>query len=124
MKANTAAYMTSGTGRFNDNMTSKPYWTADNKSNVYPSAYFAGDGRYLALQSRGFVRVQDVTLSYTFTQPWVKSAKINALKIYFSAKNLATITDWFGGDPEVGNGVRENRFPVPSTYSIGANISF
>jgi TonB-linked SusC/RagA family outer membrane protein len=124
LKSNTAAYMTSGTGRFNDNMTSKPYWTPENKSNVYPSAYFSGDGRYQALQSRGFVRIQDVTLSYVFTQPWVKSAKINSLKLFFSAKNLATITNWFGGDPEVGNGVRENVFPVPSTYSIGANISF
>jgi len=124
LKSNTAAYMTSGTGRFNDNMTSKPYWTPDNKSNVYPSAYFAGDGRYQALQSRGFVRVQDVNLSYTFNQPWVKAAKINSLKLFFSAKNLATITNWFGGDPEIGNGVRENTNPVPSTYSVGANISF
>lgn len=124
LKSNTAAYMTSGTGRFNDNMTSKPYWTPENQSNVYPSAYFAGDGRYLALQSRGFARIQDVTVSYMFNQAWIKSAKINSLKLFFSAKNVATITNWFGGDPEVGNGVRENVFPVPSTYSIGANISF
>ena len=124
LKSNTAAYMTSGTGRFNDNMTSKPYWTPDNKSNVYPSAYFTGDGRYQALQSRGFVRVQDVSLAYTFRQPWVKAANINSLKVFISAKNLATKTNWFGGDPEVGTPVRENTFPVPSTYSIGANISF
>lgn len=124
MKSNTAAYMTSGTGRFNDNMTSKPYWTPENKSNVYPSAYFAGDGRYLALQSRGFVRVQDVSLSYTFTQPFIKAAQIKSLKVFLSAKNLATITNWFGGDPELGTPVRENTFPVPSTYAIGANISF
>jgi len=124
MKSNTAAYMTSGTGRFNDNMTSKPYWTPESKSNVYPSAYFAGDGRYLALQSRGFVRVQDVSLSYTFNQPFIKTAQIKSLKVFLSAKNLATITNWFGGDPEMGTPVRENTFPVPSTYSIGANISF
>src|SRR5665647_74923 len=124
LKSNTAAYMTSGTGRFNDNMTSKPYWTPDNKSNIYPSAYFTGDGRYQALQSRGFLRVQDVSLAYTFRQPWIKAANINSLKVFISAKNLATKTNWFGGDPEVGTPVRENTFPVPSTYSIGANISF
>ena len=124
LRSNTAAYMTSGTGRFNDNMTSKPYWTPENKSNEYPSAYFTGDGRYQALQSRGFVRVQDVSLSYTFNQSWIKAARINTLKVFISAKNLATSTKWFGGDPELGNGVRENIFPVPSTYSIGANISF
>ena len=124
VKSNTAAYMTSGTGRFNDNMTSKPYWTTTNPSNVYPSAYFTGDGRYQALQSRGFIRVQDVSLAYTFNQPWVKKANINSLKVFITAKNLATKTNWFGGDPEVGTPVRENTFPVPSTYSIGANISF
>jgi TonB-linked SusC/RagA family outer membrane protein len=124
LKSNTAAYMTSGTGRFNDNMTSKPYWTPANPSNVYPSAYFAGDGRYLALQSRGFVRFQDLSLSYVFRQPWVKTAKINSLRVFFNAQNLATFTDWFGGDPETGTPVRENTFPVPSTYSLGANISF
>jgi TonB-dependent starch-binding outer membrane protein SusC len=123
-KSNTAAYMTAGTGRFNDNMTSKPYWTADNKSNVYPSAYFAGDSRFLGLQSRGFVRIQDISLSYTFDQPWVKQNHISALKVYVTAKNMATFTNWFGGDPEVGTPVRENTMPVPSTYSIGANISF
>ena len=124
LKSNTAAYMTSGTGRYNDNMTSKPYWTAENKSNVYPSAYFSGDGRYQALQSRGFVRVQDVSLSYSFKQPWVKAANINSLKVFLSAQNLATFTNWFGGDPETGTSVRQNTFPVPSTYTIGANISF
>lgn len=124
LKSNTAAYMTSGTSRLFDNMTSKPYWTPENKSNVYPSAYFSGDGRYQALQSRGFVRIQDISLSYTFNHAWVKAAKINSLKVFFSAKNLATITNWFGGDPELGTPVRQNTLPVPSTYAIGANISF
>jgi TonB-linked SusC/RagA family outer membrane protein len=123
-KANTAAYMTSGTGRFNDNMTSKPYWTPENKSNVYPSAYFAGDSRFLGLQSRAFVRVQDVSLSYTFNQPWVKEAKISSLKIFVTGKNLATFTNWFGGDPETGTPVRENTFPVPATFTLGASMSF
>lgn len=125
LKSNTSAYMTSGTGRFNDNLTSKPYWTPENRSNVYPSAYFAGDGgRYLALQSRGFVRIQDLTLAYRFNQPWVQASKLGSLKVYASVQNLATFTDWFGGDPEVGTTVRENVLPVPTTYTLGANLSF
>lgn len=124
LRSNTPAFMTSGTGRFNDNMTSKPYWTPENPGNVYPSAYFAGDGRYLALQSRGFVRVQDVTLSYTFNQPWVERVKINSLKLFVSARNLGTFTDWYGGDPETGARIRDNVPPVLSTYSLGLNVSF
>jgi TonB-linked SusC/RagA family outer membrane protein len=124
LKSNTAAFATNIGGRANDNMTARPYWTEENPSNVYPSAYFSGDGRYLALQSRGFVRVQDISLSYTFNQNWVKRANVQALKLFFSAKNVATFTSWEGGDPETGTTVRYNTFPVPSTYSIGANISF
>jgi TonB-linked SusC/RagA family outer membrane protein len=124
MKANQAAYMTSGTGRFNDNMTSKPYWTSDNPGNTYPSATFSGDGRFLGLQSRGFIRLQDVSLSYSFDKQWLKMTGIKSMRLFVSAKNVATFTDWFGGDPETGTPVRENTFPVPSTYSIGANISF
>lgn len=124
LQSNTPAYLTGGTGRFNDNMTSKPYWTSENPSNEYPSAYFAGDGRYLALQSRGFARIQDITLSYTFRQPWMEAARLNALKLFVSAKNLGTFTNWYGGDPETGATIISNTFPVLSTYSIGLNASF
>jgi hypothetical protein len=54
----------------------------------------------------------------------VRAANINSLKLFISAKNLATKTNWIGGDPEIGVSVRDNTFPVPTTYSIGANISF
>ncbi len=124
LKSNTAAYLTSGTGLFNANMTSKPYWTPENKSNVYPSAIFAGDGRYQALQSRGFVRIQDISLSYTFNKKLIDVMKINSLKAFFSIQNLATFTNWFGGDPETGTPVRENTYPVPSTFSVGVNATF
>ncbi len=124
MLNNTQAYLTSGTGLFNANMTYKPYWTPENKSDVYPSAIFAGDGRFRGLQSRGFVRLQDITLSYTFDQPWVKDAKISTFKLFIAAKNVATITSWDGGDPETGATYMSNTFPVVSTYSIGASISF
>ncbi|MGK6350018.1 SusC/RagA family TonB-linked outer membrane protein [Parapedobacter sp. DT-150] len=130
MRSNVSAYMTSGTGRFNDNTPYIPFWTSENPSDVYPSAIFAGDGRFLGLQSRGFVRVQDVTLAYTFDQPWLQAARIGSLKVFATARNLATFTDWFGGDPEVGATIRESdtgdaaRLPVASTYSLGVNLSF
>ena len=124
LQPNPRAYMVSGTGRFNDNMTSIPYWTPENKSNKYPSATFAGDGRFLGLQSRTFVRIQDIILSYTFSQPWLKSANIEALKIFLAGKNVATFTNWDGPDPETGATYLSNTFPVPASYSIGVNISF
>jgi polygalacturonase len=124
MGDNTGAYMTSGSGLFNSNNINVPWWTPENRDNVYPAATFAGDGRYLVLQSRAFVRLQDVTLSYTFRQPWVKNLKMQNLKLFLSGKNLFTITKWEGGDPEIGNGVRAGDYPVMTTLTMGVNISF
>ncbi|MGD9556560.1 MAG: TonB-dependent receptor [Mangrovibacterium sp.] len=123
LEKNVPAYV-SRTDRFNDNFPYKPAWTPENKSNVYPAATYSADSRFMGLQSRGFVRVQDITLSYTFDQPWVKMANISSLRLYFAAKNVLTITDWDGGDPETTARYLDNTFPVVSTYSIGANISF
>ncbi len=123
LRPNPNAYM-SRTDRFNDNHEYIPYWTPENKSNEYPSAYYSNDGRFLGLQSRGFARIQDVSLSYTFDQPWVREAKISSFKLYISGKNLATFTNWQGGDPETGTQVRENTFPVPTTYTLGATLTF
>ena len=125
LKSNTAAYVTNGSGLFNSNGIYIPYWTPENKSNVYPSATFSGDGgRFQGLQNRAFVRLQDVTLSYTFREPWVKKMNIQNLKVFFTAKNLFTITNWEGGDPEVGVTVGENTYPVLTSFSLGANVSF
>jgi TonB-linked SusC/RagA family outer membrane protein len=124
LASNTSAYMTSGTGRFNDNSISKPYWTPQNPSNVYPSAYFAGDSRFLGLQSRAFVRVQDLSIAYSFKGDWLKQSHINSVRVFATGRNLATFTKWVGGDPETGTTVQSNTFPVATTYSFGANISF
>ena len=123
-KSNTAAYMTSGTGRFNDNTIAKPYWTPDNPSSIYPSAYFSGDSRFLGLQSQGFVRIQDLSLSYSFNSELLKRSHIKDIQVFIAGRNLATFTNWVGGDPETGTTVQSNTFPVATSYSLGANISF
>lgn len=125
LKSNANAYMTSGSGLFNSNSIYIPWWTPENRSNVYPAATFTGDGgRFLGLQNRGFVRIQDITLSYTFREPWVKKLNIQNFKVFLTAKNLATFTNWEGGDPEVGTAVRDNSYPVLTSYSLGLNLSF
>ena len=125
LKANREAFMTNGSGLFNSNSIYIPWWTPENKSNRYPSAVFSGDGgRFQGLQSRGFVRLQDVTLSYSFRESWIKNLNIQNLKVFLTAKNLFTITNWEGDDPEVGSAVRENSYPVLTSFSLGANISF
>jgi TonB-linked SusC/RagA family outer membrane protein len=125
LKSNTAAFATNTSGLFNSNGIYIPWWTPENRSNTYTSATFSGDGgRFQGLQNRAFVRLQDVTLSYTFREAWVKKLNIQNLKLFLTGKNLFTITDWKGGDPEVGTPVRGDTYPVLTSFTFGANISF
>ena len=123
LKSNTAAYMVYST-MFSNNGVYIPWWTPQNQSNVYPAATFGGDSRFLGLQSRAFVRLQDVTLSYNLRNEKIKSFGINALKVFLSAKNIMTLTKWEGADPETGAGVSSGTYPILTSVSLGANINF
>jgi hypothetical protein len=63
-------------------------------------------------------------VAYSFNGAWLKKNQINSLRVYVTGRNLATFTKWVGGDPETGTTVTANTFPVATTYSIGANLSF
>ena len=127
LNSNPWDYRNAGNGsRKNSTMYAIPYWTPENRSNTYITPAFPeqGDGRFLGLQSRGFVRLQDLSLSYRFNQPWVKDINISNLKVFFAAKNLFTITNWGGDDPEIGSPQRSGTYPSPTTFSLGLNLSF
>lgn len=124
-QSNKAAYIIGGSGdSFGVNSLYVPFWTESNPSNTYPAATYTGDSYFKGLQSRQFIRLQDLSLSYTFRQAWVKKSLINNLKLFVTGKNLFTITDWEGGDPEIGNSIVSGSYPVARSYSLGVNISF
>jgi TonB-linked SusC/RagA family outer membrane protein len=110
-----------------DNNFDHIWWTPENKSNTYPRVGYANRD-YTPLQSRTFVRLQNVSLSYSFRQSWIKKFKIDILKLYVSATNLFTITGWEGGDPETGQTLNAigygYGYPLSSVYSMGINLTF
>lgn len=98
------------------------YWMPEN-----PGAYFRrldtpSQYRPNRYAQRNFVRLQDVSLSYTFDSPFI-SKYMNNLKVFVSGKNLATITDWRGWDPETGIGFSTGR-PLMTNYTVGINVEF
>ena len=122
---NTPAFLAGGGGggAYSSNMY-VPYWTEERPSNKYPSANFGGDGRFKGLQNRTYVRLQDITLSYTFNLPRIKNLGIDNLRVFFTGKNLFTITGWEGGDPELASTILSSTYPISTSLSLGANISF
>lgn len=124
LRPNANAYRINGFGYATGNAIDIEWWTPENRSNVYPSAAFTSDGRFLGLQDRTFVRLQDLSLSYSFRMPRLQAAGIRTLKLFVSCKNLLTFTKWVGDDPETGSSVLSSTLPVCKSVSGGVNFSF
>ncbi|MFD1001355.1 SusC/RagA family TonB-linked outer membrane protein [Ohtaekwangia kribbensis] len=106
------------------------HWTADNPNNEYVGGYpggrlpisdrFVEDGSYL--------RCKNISLGYTL--PEIKG--INRARIYISANNLFTVTNYSGFDPEVNSfggsntaiGVDNLVYPAAKTFLGGVQITF
>ena len=120
MAANNMAYL-SYEGYGYRNTLDHPFWTEENKSETYPSVNFS-DNRFIALQSYGFVRLQDVNLSYKFKTEKLANIGINSMDIYLAGKNLWFLSpNWTGSDPEVRS---YSSAQLPRTFTLGVNLSF
>nr|WP_308571351.1 SusC/RagA family TonB-linked outer membrane protein [uncultured Prevotella sp.] len=123
---NTYAYRTASslTG---DNNLSHGWWTPENGCNKYPSVSY-NNGNYTPVQDYGFVRLSELTLSYMFKQPWVRNLSIANLQVYVACRDLFTITNWKGGDPEIHQTI-ENSYdlynnPISKSFSFGLKLTF
>ena len=111
-------------------LAAKP-WSETNHTNQYPRLGYTNTYNYYFWSQRDYLKLKDLTISYTFDQPWVKKANIQNLRLYLSGTDLFTITGWSGLDPESGGtiaaGVGTNRYgslPAYRSFTIGANITF
>ncbi len=88
------------------------------------STYFVEDGSYL--------RIKDISISYSFSGAWLKKAGISRLQPYFTATNLVTFTKYKGMDPEVNQwggsgavqGIDWGTYPQSKSFVFGLNLDF
>lgn len=75
---------------------------------------------------RNFVRLQNVSLSYTIPNEFIEKFNISSARVFLGGKNLVTWTNWAGWDPETGSGfgANANGLPVMRSYSLGLNVEF
>ncbi|MEX2231955.1 MAG: TonB-dependent receptor [Cyclobacteriaceae bacterium] len=106
--------------RWNRNNGPVPYWTADRPSTEYarlnPIVSSFGGG-LMIYKPRSFVRIQDVSLSYSLRANIAQRMKLNNVEVFGAVRNLATFTKWPGWDPESG------MTPMPRTYTFGLSFS-
>jgi iron complex outermembrane receptor protein len=75
------------------------------------------------LENASFLRMDNVTLGYTFKKP-IKKFASNSIRIWAGMQNVFTITNYSGLDPELFNGIDNTNYPRPRTFLVGANIKF
>lgn len=93
-------------------------WTPENNVDNAPAIYnypSVSSGNY---QDRSFVRLQDVSLSYRFSDNVLEALGSQDLQVYISGQNLYTWTDWEGYDPETGYSL------MMRNVTLGAKLSF
>ena len=107
-----------------DALSPRMYTASDKHMNWRVSDRYVEDGSY--------IRLQNISLGYTFPRKWLSKTPITNLKVYANFQNLFTWTKYDGFDPEVGslygntlmNGIDYGRYPSPRIYTFGLNVSF
>lgn len=92
--------------------------TSDANGNFNASDFYIEDGSYL--------RIRNVTLGYSLPKSLTNKLKTGAVRIYATANNLFTITDYSGFDPEIGmdnNGLDVGRYPQARSFMFGLSVN-
>jgi hypothetical protein len=82
------------------------------------------------MESGDYVRLKNVQLSYTLPRVITDRLNIRTMKIYVTGKNLYTLTNYSGYDPDIGSfqgnaqqsGIDVGRYPLSRTFLVGINL--
>ena len=110
-----------------------------NTSEVYKDqSWYKGENRFTnygaatqALEKSSFVKLREITLSYSFNKALVSKIGLDNIEVYATGNNLVVLTPYKGGDPEVsvygatnGQGFDYFSSPASKSYLFGVKISF
>jgi TonB-linked SusC/RagA family outer membrane protein len=102
--------------------------SSDPNQNARPSTRFVEDGSYL--------RLKNISIGYTIAGNSLQSLTKGVVKnfrVYVSAQNILTFTNYSGYDPEVGNRTPNNSltngidyfsYPQPKSFQVGIQAGF
>lgn len=111
------------------------YWTGEGSTNRYPRF---SDGKNtnmsevssIWLEDGDYFKISNITLGYDFSRI-INLQGISRLRLYVSAQNMFTFTDYSGMDPEIGwgngdawcSGVDVGNYPSSNSWIFGLNIT-
>jgi outer membrane receptor protein involved in Fe transport len=105
---------------------------------IKDQSWYKGENRFTnygsamqALEESSYVKLREITLSYSFSKSLASKLKLQDIEIYATGNNLLVFTPYKGGDPEVsvygaanGQGFDYFSSPASKSYLFGVKLSF
>lgn len=108
-------------------------WTGEGTSNDYPRLISSDpNGNFtnmsdFYLEKGDYLRMKIMQIGYTLPNKLFGKTGITRLRIYVTAENLFTLTNYTGYDPEVGGGVYgidKGQYPQARSFIGGVQLTF
>ena len=93
------------------------YWTPWAPSTEYASlGSNSGNPTVNIYKNRNYIKMQNMSLSYTFPKKWMKKIQVQDLRLSFNVDNAFTISGWDTSDPVV-------KAICPRIWTFGVNMT-
>ena len=131
LNANRLEFETASGQQSNKFATYKNRWTPENPRSDIPRIYANGTMFYSSrvVEDGSYLKLRNISLGYTLPKQVLKKMKFDSLRVYVSADNIATFTNYSGPDPEVStkHSVLTPGFDwsaYPRAFGVTAGLSF
>ncbi|WP_080056766.1 SusC/RagA family TonB-linked outer membrane protein [Spirosoma aerolatum] len=110
-------------------------WTPTNTNTDIPRASTTRPANRVStrqIEDGSYLRLKNIQLAYNLPNTVLKSLKIQSLRVYVTAQNYLTWTNYSGYDPEVNRFGQDSRsqgfdyasYPAAKTILFGLNVGF
>ena len=111
---------------YNQSNTVLNYWKQPGDKTVFPRygvQFTQFDSRLI--EDASFMRLKALTFAYDFSKTLLNKQKVlTGAKFYVTMRNIWTLTNYSGPDPEVDTNVSLGANPNTSQVAVGLNLSF
>ncbi len=77
------------------------------------------------LENASFLRLKNLQIAYDFPKNWMdRTGFLAGVRVYAIARNLFTITEYSGYDPEVDSNIQMGNYPNTRQFSFGIELTF
>lgn len=108
-------------------------WVGEGTSNAYPRLTTADTNLNFSrfsdfyLEDGDFLRLKVLQFGYSLPSSAVRKIGAQKFRVFITAENLITFTNYTGYDPEIGGstfGIDRGYYPQAKSFMFGANIQF